>query len=76
MTKDEALAFIEAIRLTLDRKVGFKWLVTKLSDLSRYIGRVADENERLNAYIDGTGARRDYEATRKAERGAGAGPDE
>ncbi len=63
-TKDEALAFIEAIRLTLSGKVGFKWLVEKLSSLAAYIESIAAENERLNAYLDWAKARDDYESYR------------
>ena len=61
-TKDEALAFVEAIRLTLDGKVGFKWLVEKLSDLAAYIESLAAENERLNGYLDWANARGDYDS--------------
>jgi hypothetical protein len=60
-SKDEALAFVEAIRLNLSGKVGFKWFVDRLSGLAAYIEATADENERLNAYLDQAGARDDYE---------------
>jgi len=63
-SKDEALAFINAIRATLSGKVGFKWMVEKLSDLAAYIESVAEENERLNAYLDWAKAREDYETYR------------
>jgi hypothetical protein len=61
-TKDEALAFIEAIRLGLSGKVGFKWLVERLSLLSAYIESVAEENERLQAFLDWSGSRDGYES--------------
>jgi hypothetical protein len=61
-TKDEALAFIEAIRLNLEGKVGFKWFVERLSGLAAYVDSVATENERLNAYLDWAEARDDYES--------------
>lgn len=61
LTKDEALTFVEAIRLTLNGKVGFKWLVLKLSNLSDYIESVSTENEQLKAFLDATGARQDFE---------------
>jgi hypothetical protein len=61
-TKDEALTFIEAMRLTLSGKVGFKWLTEKLSDLAAYIESITAENERLNAYVDSVGSKADYEA--------------
>jgi hypothetical protein len=60
-SKDEALAFVEAIRLNLSGKVGFKWFVDRLSGLASYIETIADENERLNSYLDHAGARSDYE---------------
>lgn len=75
-TKDEALAFINAIRLSLDGKVGFKWLVEKLSDLAAYIESVAAENERLNAYLDWTNARDDYESYRATELDGNAARDD
>jgi hypothetical protein len=61
-TKDEALAFINAVCLTLGGKVGFKWLVEKLSRLAAYIESIAAENERLNAYVDWANGRDDYES--------------
>lgn len=63
-TKDEALAFINAIRLTLDGKVGFKWLVERLSDLTAYIESITAENEWLNAYLGWADSRDDYESYR------------
>jgi hypothetical protein len=63
-TRDEALAFIEAIRLTLEGKTGFRWLVERLSDLAGYIGSVAAENELLNAFIESVGVKGEYEAYR------------
>lgn len=62
-TKEEALAFTEAMRLAVRGKVGFTWLAGKLSDLEDYIERIASENERLNAYLDRVGSREDYERT-------------
>ncbi|MDZ7261488.1 MAG: hypothetical protein ONB05_05215 [candidate division KSB1 bacterium] len=61
-TKDEALAFINGIRLTLGSKVGFKWLVEKLSGLAAYIESITAENERLNAYLDWANLRNEYES--------------
>jgi len=61
-TKDEALAFIDAIRLTLDGKVGFKWLVERLSGLAAYVESITAENERMNAYLDWANSRDDYES--------------
>ena len=61
-TKAEALAFIESMRLTLVGRVGFRWMVEKLSGLAAYIESVTGENERLNAYLDWANARDDYES--------------
>jgi hypothetical protein len=61
LTKDEVLAFIDAMRRTLAGKVGFKWLVERLSDITAYIESITTENERLNAYLDSTGSRVSYE---------------
>lgn len=63
-TKDEALAFIDAIRLTLSGKIGFKWLVERLSALAAYIESVTADNERLNAYLDSAHLRDGYESYR------------
>jgi hypothetical protein len=69
-TKDETLAFIDAMRRTLEGKVGFKWLVGRLSDITAYIESITAENERLNAYLDSAGSRDDYEAYRAAHSSA------
>lgn len=61
-TKGEALAFIDAIRLNLEGKVGFKWLVARLSNLAAYVESIAADNERMNAYLEWAGARDDYES--------------
>jgi hypothetical protein len=62
--KDEALAFIEAMRLTIAGKTGFKWMTERLSDLGDFVVEVTAENERLNGFIDATGAREHYESYR------------
>ena len=72
-TKDEALAFIGAIRLPLAGKPGFKWLVERLSGLSAYIEAVEAENERLNGYLDSANVRGDYESHVARNRGDHAG---
>jgi cell shape-determining protein MreC len=51
-TKDDALAFIESLRLLLGDRAGFKWLADKLSELASYIEPIAAENERLSAEND------------------------
>ncbi|KAF0209514.1 MAG: hypothetical protein Q8S43_08875 [Actinomycetota bacterium] len=51
-TKDEALAFIESMRVLVASRVGFKWLAEKLSHLSAYIESITDENDELKARLD------------------------
>ena len=58
----DALAFIESMRLTLVNRVGFRWMVDKLSGLSAYVESLIAENRRLNAYLDWANARDDYES--------------
>jgi len=72
-TLDEALTFLTAMRLTLEGKVGFKWMVEKLSLLASYVESIADENERLNAYLDSSNTRADYESYRAKESGTDRG---
>jgi len=72
LTKDEALAFLMTMRQQIKDRVGFGWFAGKLTELADYIASVADENERMNAYLDSTGARGDYEAFR-ASRDGGEG---
>ena len=62
LAKDDALVFVESMRLTLVNRVGFRWMVERLSDLAAYIESVNSENTRLNAYLDWAGARGDYES--------------
>lgn len=61
-TKDEAEAFIDAMRMTVEGKPGFRWMVARLSGLSGYLRATAEENALLNAYVDQTGGREAYEA--------------
>jgi hypothetical protein len=63
-TKDEAIAFVEAMRLNLAGRVGFKWFTERLGGLGSYIESVSAENEQLNAYLDASGNRDDFAAFR------------
>jgi hypothetical protein len=63
-TKDEALAFLDATRLMLEGRVGYRWLTDRLSDLTDYIEAIAADNELLNAYLDSVGSRPDFESYR------------
>jgi hypothetical protein len=69
-SKEDALAFIESMRLTVGGRTGFRWLGEKLSHLAAYIESVDAENARLNAYLDWADARGDYESYRAASLGA------
>jgi hypothetical protein len=66
-TKDEALAFLEAMRRQLEGKVGFAWMTGKLAGLGSYIGSLADENARMRAYLESTGQRDGFESYAWAE---------
>jgi len=46
-TTEEALAFVEAIRLMFTGKTGFKHFVTELDALQNYIRNLDEENRRL-----------------------------
>ncbi len=59
--RDEALAFVEAIRLNLVGKTGYRWFVERLVSLSEYIESIAAENARLHAYLEESGSRDDYD---------------
>lgn len=56
-TRDEALAFISAMSLTLKGKVGFKWMVEKLSALSEHIESLAAENDVLREQLAASASR-------------------
>ena len=68
-SRDEALAFIESMRLTVADKTGFRWLGDKLSRLAGYVDGVSAENELLNGFVDQTGVRDEFEAYRAAHTG-------
>lgn len=59
-TGDEALAFIESLRLTLAGKTGFVWLATKLERLATYVARLTEESERMRAFIEAKGLTDEY----------------
>ena len=77
LNREEALAFIESMRLTIAGRDGFHWMETKLSDLAVYVDGLAAENERLNAFLDSEGRRADFgvfDASR-GHSGTGAPPE-
>lgn len=66
-SRDEALAFVEAIRANLTGKTGFRWFVERLTQLEDYIKELDAENTTLNEFVDSMGAREDFEAYRSGE---------
>lgn len=66
-TKAEAMAFIDALRLTVANRTGFQWFVGRLAELSTYIDSITAENEQLNEYIDWAGDREAYDSYRAAQ---------
>jgi hypothetical protein len=74
LNKQEALAFVEAMRLAITGKVGFRWLSDRMESLRSYIETTADENALLNNYIDHAGVRADFEAF-AAQHDAASGDD-
>jgi len=50
-TRDEALAFIAALRAPLAQRTGFRWMAAKLERLAAYVEALADENVRLRAAL-------------------------
>jgi hypothetical protein len=65
--KDEALAFLEAMRRQLAGKVGFAWITGRLAGLEGYIESLADENARMSAYLDSAGQRDGFESCVRAD---------
>jgi hypothetical protein len=48
-SKEEALAFIQTLQLTVKGKTGFTWLTHELDDLMEYVTSIAKENETLRS---------------------------
>ena len=69
-SKEDMLAFIDAMRVTLEGRVGFKWVVDKLSGLSAYIESLSADNERMRAYLDAAGLGDDFEAFQQGQKPA------
>jgi enterochelin esterase-like enzyme len=60
-SKDDALAFIEAMRRQLEGRPGFKWFVERLATLAGYVEGVTEENERMRAFLESAGLTERYE---------------
>ena len=50
-TTEEALAFIQTLRLTVKGKTGFAWLTSELDELISFVENLYEENERLHDRI-------------------------
>jgi hypothetical protein len=57
----EALAFIESLRLMSRGKPGFRWLDEKLERLGALVKQLAEENERMRAFIGSRGLEKELE---------------
>lgn len=60
--REEALAFVDAMRLAIEGKVGFSWHAERLGALRDYIEELSAENETLNEFLDRSHMREQYEA--------------
>lgn len=70
LTREEAVTFIEAMRLQLADRVGFRWIAEKLSALENYVESISAENARFNAYLDESGRRTEFEAFKDRDQDA------
>ena len=55
-TTDEALSFIESMRLTIGDRVGFRWMAAKLDRLAEHVAWMAEENARLRERLEHAGS--------------------
>jgi len=62
LTQEEAVAFIESMRLTVAGHVGFRWMTEKLATLADHVEALGAENRRLSAYVDSKGLRGEFDA--------------
>lgn len=60
-TKDDAVAFVDSLRLTVANRTGFQWMTARLMALAVYLESIASENASMSAYLDSTHTREDYE---------------
>ncbi|MBC7265985.1 MAG: hypothetical protein H5T75_03280 [Coriobacteriia bacterium] len=55
LSPEEAIAFVESLRLMSRGRAGFQWLDAKLEELERSVRALAKENRRLKAFIESQG---------------------
>lgn len=60
-TKNDALAFVDSIRILMANRTGFKWLMVDLDQLTAYIESSADENESMKEYLQEVNGVDDFE---------------
>lgn len=59
LSPEEAIAFVESLRLMSRGRPGFKWLDGRLEALERSFVALAEENRRLKAFIESQGRTED-----------------
>ncbi len=67
MRAEDAVAFIDGLRLMLRDRPGFGWLDRKLALLRQGVEALHDEVESMRAFLDERGMRSDYERWRARE---------
>ncbi|MDI6692552.1 MAG: hypothetical protein QMD76_04490 [Anaerosomatales bacterium] len=55
ISPDEAVAFVESLRLMSRGRAGFQWLDAKLEELEHVIARLAEENRALRSFVESRG---------------------
>lgn len=64
MDAEDALEFIDGLRLMLQKKPGFRWLDAKLESLRRWAEDLACEEQRLRSFVHERGLMPEYERWR------------
>ncbi|MDI6712744.1 MAG: hypothetical protein QMD96_05840 [Anaerosomatales bacterium] len=64
MQAEDAVAFIDGLRLMLRDRPGFGWLERKLASLRRSVETLQSEADRMRAFLDERGLTSDYERWR------------
>lgn len=64
MQAEDALAFVDGLRLMLRDRPGFGWLDRKLGSLRRCVEVLQDEADGMRAFLEERGLSSDYEQWR------------
>ncbi len=67
--RQEARTFIDAMRVTLAGKTGFRWFVERLSGLIDYVDSLAEENEQIREFLGQRGELEEFAAFRESTSG-------